>query len=260
MKAYSKFANLYDVFMDDVPYEKWSGVISGLLADEGVKDGIVCELGCGTGTLTRMLADRGFDMIGIDSSEEMLQVAFDREMDFKNTDNEDAPARKPILYLNQDIRDFELYGTVRAFVSVCNTMNYLTGDGELERVLKLVNNYLDPSGIFIFDFNTVHLYRDVIGDSTIAENREDASFIWENVYDEACRINEYDVTFFEKKESGLFERFEEVHIQRAFELEEVKESIKKAGMRFLGAFDAESMEEPSEDSETILVAAGEKGK
>jgi len=125
-------------------------------------------------------------MIGVDNSEEMLELAMEKKTE----------SGYDILYLLQDMRGFELYGTVRAVVSVCDSVNYITEPDELEEVFRLVNNYLDPKGIFLFDFNTVHKYRDVIGDSTIAEDRGVCSFIWDNRYYEKEQINEYDLTLF----------------------------------------------------------------
>ena len=130
MDAYSGFAQVYDLFMDNIPYEEWSEYVISLLREYGVKDGLLLDLGCGTGTLTRLLADRGYDMIGLDISEEMLQIALERE----------AAELKNILYLPQDMREFELFGTVRAVVSICDSMNYLLAEEELIQVCTLVNN------------------------------------------------------------------------------------------------------------------------
>lgn len=186
MEAYTSFAYVYDTFMDNVPYGEWASHIREKLCEHGVTDGIVLDLGCGTGTMTERLAGYGYDMIGIDNSEEMLELAMEKRME----------SGHDILYLLQDMREFELYGTVRAVVSVCDSVNYMTEPDELEEVFRLVNNYLDPKGIFLFDFNTVHKYRDVIGDSTIAEDRGVCSFIWDNRYYEKEQINEYDLTLF----------------------------------------------------------------
>ena len=161
MEAYTSFAYVYDTFMDNVPYGEWARHIREKLCEHGVTDGIVLDLGCGTGTMTERLAGYGYDMIGVDNSEEMLELAMEKKTE----------SGYDILYLLQDMRGFELYGTVRAVVSVCDSVNYITEPDELEEVFRLVNNYLDPKGIFLFDFNTVHKYRDVIGDSTIAEDR-----------------------------------------------------------------------------------------
>lgn len=250
MEAYTSFAAVYDRFMDNVPYEEWTEYLGGLLAEYGVKDGLVLDLGCGTGMMTEALARRGYDMIGVDNSEDMLQIAMEKR----------AESGADILYLLQDMQAFELYGTVAAVVSICDSMNYLTEYKDLVSTLSLVNNYLDPGGIFIFDLNTLYKYRDVIGDSTIAENRETCSFIWENSFDEEERINEYDLTLFIEEENGLYRRFEETHYQKAYTPEEIRQAVAEAGMKLEVVYDAFTREEPKEDSQRIYVVAREQGK
>ena len=172
MEAYTSFAAVYDTFMDNIPYEEWEKYLKSLLYEYGVREGLVLELGCGTGNMTEILAQSGYDMIGVDNAEEMLEIAIEKRM----------KSGLDILYLQQDMREFELYGTVKAIVSVCDSVNYILEEEELEEVFRLVNNYLDPGGVFIFDFNTVYKYREILGDQTIAENREECSFIWDNYY------------------------------------------------------------------------------
>lgn len=157
MEAYSGFAEVYDLFMDNVPYEEWSHYLMQILKNNGITDGLVLDLGCGTGKITRLLSKAGYDMIGVDISEEMLSIAREQE-------SED------ILYLHQDMRDFELYGTVKAVVSICDSMNYITEEEDLLTVFRLVNNYLDPGGIFVFDLNTIYKYKEILGETTICEN------------------------------------------------------------------------------------------
>lgn len=144
MEAYTSFARVYDTFMDNIPYEEWCEYLTGLMREYGVRDGLVLDLGCGTGNMTELLAKAGYDMIGADNAEEMLEIAMEKR-DKSGYD---------ILYLLQDMREFELYGTVRAVISVCDSVNYITEPEELQEVFRLVNNYLDPKGVFIFDFNT----------------------------------------------------------------------------------------------------------
>ena len=249
MEAYSDFARVYDIFMDNVEYEKWAEYLIGSLKEYGIEDGIVLELGCGTGVMTELLAESGYDMIGVDNSEEMLGEAMEKR----------AESGHEILYLEQDMREFELYGTVKAIVSICDSMNYITEDEDLLEVFKLVNNYLDPEGVFIFDLNTVYKYEKILGEQTIAENREDASFIWDNYYDEEEQINEYDLALFiPEGKDGLYRKYEEVHYQRAYELELVKELLEKAGMEFVTAYDAFTKNPVNEKSERIYVIAREK--
>ena len=119
MDSYSGFAYVYDTFMDETPYEEWKDYIVEILKDNGIDDGLVLDLGCGTGTLTRLLSDSGYDMIGVDNSEDMLCVAREYEMD-----EDGSLDGSNILYLCQDMRQFELYGTVRAVISVCDCKNF----------------------------------------------------------------------------------------------------------------------------------------
>ena len=250
MEAYSDFARVYDIFMDNVEYEKWAEYLIGSLKEYGIEDGIVLELGCGTGVMTELLAESGYDMIGVDNSEEMLGEAMEKR----------AESGHEILYLEQDMREFELYGTVRAIVSVCDCMNYILEPEDLTEVFRLVNNYLDPGGVFIFDLNTEYKYREIMGDSTIAEDRDDSSFIWDNQYEEEEKINIYDLSIFVREEGDLFRKYHETHYQRAYSLEEVKRAISEAGMEFVAVYDAFTKNPPRKDSERVYVIAREHGK
>lgn len=264
MEAYSDFAEVYDIFMDNTPYEAWSEFLMEYLKAHGIFDGILLDLGCGTGVMTELFAGAGYDMIGADISSEMLNIALNRK----------AESGLDILYLCQDMRELELFGTVRAVYSVCDCVNYLLTEEDLKKTFSLVNNYLDPQGLFIFDFNTVHKYRDVIGDTVIAENREECSFIWENSYDEETQKNQYDVTIFVKENTQpvsksffkkktvvcgepLFRRFQETHVQRGYTLETMKRLVEEAGLLFVEAIDADTHEAPDENSERIYMVAME---
>lgn len=293
MEAYTDFAEVYDELMDDTPYEEWCGFLMEVFRRYGVDDvskGEVCgkseddapereaggksgkdmsksedyskndggvrnenlrqerntvlDLGCGTGTLTELLARKGFDMIGVDNAEEMLRIAMEKR----------ERLGLDILYLLQDMRELELYGTVGAVVSVCDSLNYLLEEEDIVQTFSRVNDYLYPQGIFVFDFNTVYKYRTVIGDATIAENREDCSFIWENYYHEDEEINEYDLTVF-VAEGERFRRFQEVHYQRGYRLSQMKALLERSGLEFLEALDADTHGEVTEESERIYVVA-----
>lgn len=249
MSSYESFARVYDLFMDNIPYEEWCAYLTGLLQEYGVTDGLVLELGCGTGNMTQLLAQKGYDMIGVDNSMDMLEIAMEKKEE----------SGKDILYLLQDMREFELYGTVRAVVSCCDSLNYILEPEELLRVFRLVNNYLDPGGLFLFDFSTEEKYRQ-IGEDTIADSREEGSFIWDNFYDPEEKINQYDLTFFLREDSGLYRKYEETHMQRAYSAEEIKTLLQEAGMEFLQAFDSYSEEPPGTESQRIVILAREQGK
>ena len=252
MEAYTSFAEVYDIFMDNVPYEEWSDYISGLLKQYGNTGGLVLDLGCGTGSITECLAARGYDMIGVDNSAEMLEIAAGKR----------EKSGHDILYLNQDMREFELYGTVSAIVSVCDSVNYIVEEEELAQVFRLVNNYLDPGGIFIFDFNTEYKYKEVLGTQTIAEDREDCSFIWDNYYYEDEMMNEYELTLFirDAEHKGLYRKYQEMHYQKAYTLDTIKELVEWSGLEYVEAYDAFTYKLPSPESERLCVVAREKGK
>ncbi len=272
MEAYTDFAQVYDEFMDETPYEEWCAFLVEMLEKYGVKEAsgleqeeesdkqtarnlrqeknTILDLGCGTGTLTELLARKGYDMIGLDNAQEMLQIAREKR-DASGLD---------ILYLLQDMREFELYGTVGAVVSVCDSVNYITEEADLLQVLRLVNNYLDPGGIFLFDLNTVYKYETLLAENTIAENREEGSFIWENYYDPKERLNEYDLTLFIRQEGGSYRKYEETHFQRAYDLKQILRLVEEAGMEFVKACDAETGQKVKEDTERIHIILRERGK
>jgi SAM-dependent methyltransferase len=259
MDAYTSFAEVYDLFMDNVPYGEWAEYLCSILGEYHIEEGILLDLGCGTGKLTRMFAQKGYDMIGVDNSIEMLDIA----RNWQDAENPTQPASPQILYLLQDMREFELYGTVRAVYSACDCLNYILEEDDLLTVFRLVNNYLDPHGIFIFDMNTAYKYEKLLADNTFAENREEGSFIWENYYDPGSGINEYDLTLFVREEGvhpDRFLRFQETHYQRSYPIELVKQLLEKAGMEFVAVYDGYTKNPLRTDSERMTIIAREHGK
>ncbi len=249
MDSYTGFAEFYDLFMDNIPYGEWAHYLIDLLHDYNVNDGLVLDMGCGTGNITELLAKAGYDMIGIDNSEDMLATAMDKRYD----------SGLDILYLLQDMREFELYGTVSAAVSICDSMNYILEYDELVQVFKLVNNYLDPNGVFIFDLNTIYKYENM-GDTVIAENRDEGSFIWENSYFSDTKLNQYDLTIFAKDDDNRYTKFEETHVQRGYTLSEIQSALKDAGMDYITSYSAFTKSPVSGKEDRIYVIAREHGK
>lgn len=247
MQPYTGFASVYDLFMDNVPYDDWTAYVKKILLKYQIKSGLLLELGCGTGSMTRRLAEQGYDMIGIDNSEEMLSIAREKSIN-----------RDEILYLCQDMREFELYGTVAAAISVCDSMNYILTEEDLLKVFQLVNNYLDPGGLFIFDLDTQFAYEEVLGDNTIAENREEGSFIWENTYYEEESINEINLTLFIPEGESLYRKQEETHYRRAYSLDTIKQLLEQAGMELVAIYDSLTEHKPKKTAERVYVIAREK--
>ena len=246
MEAYTSFARVYDMFMDNVPYEVWSRYIVEKLRANGIDSGYVVDLGCGTGKLTTLLADAGYDMIGIDNSFDMLDMALEREDD-------------RILYLMQDMREFEPGEKVSAVVSACDSINYILEPEDLQAVFFCVSESLKEGGIFIFDINTPYKYEVLMADNTIAENRDEGSFIWDNYYDADEKINEYDLTLFIKEQSededDIYKKFEETHFQRCYEISELKELLEQSGLVFDAVYDAYTDDQVKCDSEKVTVIA-----
>ena len=226
MKTYENFARVYDELMDNVPYEEWADFLQTKLEGYGITDGLMLDLACGTG----IARERACGKV------------------------------ESCLYLLQDMREFELYGTVRAVISVCDSINYVTEEEELAQVFALVNNYLDPGGVFLFDFNTEHKYRDLMGESVIAEDRDDVSFIWYNEYDEEEHLNYIDLSVFVQEQGDMFRKFQEQHVQKGYTLDRMKKLLDQAGLTFLEAWDGYTAEPAREDSERIVIAARERGK
>ena len=251
MAAYEEFAFVYDMFMDNVDYDMWVKYIHRIWEKEGIEPKLIAELGCGTGNITERLAKEGYDMIGIDISEDMLSVARAKADDNGITN---------ILYSLQDMTEFELYGTVDVILSLCDSINYITEYDDLVSVFKQVNKYLEPDGLFIFDINTEYKFKHILGDNTFADTEENAAYIWQNFYDENEKINEYYVNFFIKNNDNTYERTEECHYERAYSIEEIKNALSEAGLIFEHSYNAFSFDAPKEDSERLYIVAREHGK
>lgn len=233
---YGGFAQIYDKFME-MPYKEWVDYIEAIWRRFGCTPALVLDLACGTGGLTTELAARGYDMIGVDVSAEMLAIAR-------------AKDPRP-LYLQQDMRHFELYGTVDAIICGCDGLNYLLDEADLAATFALCANYLNPGGILIFDINTEYKFSQVLADGTFAATCDDAAYIWENFYDPEEKINEYALTCF-VKEGGVYRRFEETHYQRAYSPEEIEAALSGANLKLLDQYHELTFDPPKRGSERVF--------
>ncbi len=245
MEAYTSFAQVYDMFMDNVPYEDWATYIYKQFHKHGITDGKILDLGCGTGKITSFLSKKGYDMVGVDSSIEMLEVAA-----FRNDTD--------IMYLHQDIVEMDLYSDFNAAYSTCNCLNYVLEDTDLYDVFQRVYDKLEDGGLFIFDLNTEYKYREILQDNTFAENREDGSFIWDNYFDTENNINEYQLALFIKQNDNIYKKYEEVHYQRAYSLVLIQKMLETNGFTVLEINDEYSDEKAKEDSEIVTIIAQKK--
>ncbi len=244
---YNDFAYIYDKLINDVDYKEWADYYFKIFQRYGLNPKLGLDLGCGTGNLTVELANRGIEMTGVDLSEDMLMVAREKSEGMD------------ILYLNQDMTEFELYGTVDFIVSSLDCINYITDKRDLLKVMKLANNYLEPGGLFIFDINTCHKLENVIGDNTFILEDDDCFCSWQNEYDKKRRLSDFYLTFF-AKDGESYVRFDEHHTERAYDIDEIKALIESSGMRLLKVYHDRSFENPKKNSERVFFVAQEQGK
>lgn len=252
MSSYESFSEVYDTFMEDIPYSRWLKHIEKIWDKYALKPKLVLDLACGTGNMTIRLAEKGYDMIGVDLSEQMLSKAKEKA---------EEKGLKSILFLNQDMRRLELYGTVDSIICLCDSINYILDENELLEVFRLVNNYLDPKGLFIFDINTIYKFRNILGDNNFCETTESSAYTWENYFDEEEMINEFYTNFFIlDKETSLYKRYEEYHYEKGYTVEKITALLAKAGLKPLGCYNELSFEAPRADSQRICFIAQENGK
>ena len=231
--GYRAIASAYDRFNADVDYERWSDFIEACF-DRFLpaKPEIVLDLACGTGRMTFPLADRGYDMIGIDGSAEMLSHAFERKS---------AEGQPSILFLQQSMQSFELYGTVGAVTCCLDSLNYLLKNEELAKTFALVHNYSDPDGLFIFDVNTPYKFENVYSDNSyVLEDENDGGGAiycgWQNFYDKESRVCDFYLSVFEEGEKGAYYRDDEHQRERCYTREEIENALIGAGFELLGVY------------------------
>jgi len=240
MDIYRHFSQVYNVFMDDTPYERWTGCIDEIFKSYGVPTGgLVLDLACGTGTMAFLMAQKGYELIGVDMSADMLSEAY-VQMQEKGLH---------ILFLNQDMRTLDLYGTVDAAYSSCDSFNYMLTPDDFEKALKNVALYLNSDGVFIFDLKTESKYRE-LGDNTYYDDIDSASYIWKNTYNADTGINEYQVQFF-SQQGGDSVTFTETHLQRSYSIETVTALAQQAGFEVVSVLDGYSYNAAHPDSERV---------
>lgn len=244
--AYSALSGGYDILNSETDYGKWADFIVEIFKRYGNGVESVLDLGCGTGAMTFALHDRGYDMTGVDLSIDMLTIArdicYEREID-------------DILWLLQDMRFFELYGTVNACVCCLDGINHLTGKGDLDKCFKTVHNYLDPDGLFIFDLNTPYKFENFYADNDFILEDEGVTVCWQNEYDREKAICSFYLSVFEKAERGLWRKSDEVIRERCYTRAEIEEKLTSQCFEILGFFSDYNFGTPDADCQRWYVVA-----
>lgn len=241
MTAYSDFAYVYDTLMHgDIDYEKWADYIENIFSYYDISPDLVCDLACGTGNMTIPLSRRGYDMTGIDLSENMLNIAREKA------------ANDNILFLNQNIVSLDLYGTMGAFTCMIDGINYIISPKSLYQMLKKIKTcFLDPHGIFIFDISSHHKLKNIISNNTFIHNGRDVFYSWQNRFIDGKNLSDMYLNFFVRGKSG-YKRFEERHLQKAYTAEELMEIIRRAGFAKVDTYEPLTFDKPKENSQRIV--------
>lgn len=245
MASYNDFAYVYDSLMhSDVNYEKLADYIENIFAMYDISPDLVCDLACGTGNVTIPLAKRGYDMTGIDLSEDMLNVARQKSSDLD------------ILYLNQNLTNVDMYGTMGAFLCMIDGINYMIAPkAVLKLFTRLKTCFMDPDALFIFDISSRYKLSNIIGNNTFIHSEPNIFYSWQNTYHEKHKLSDMLLNFFVRyndMEEGTYERFEERHLQRAYSVEELTFLLKKAGFTTVDTYESMTFNPPTDKSERIV--------
>ncbi|AYV74521.1 class I SAM-dependent methyltransferase [Bacillus sp. PK3-056] len=222
--SYEQFAYLYDRLMNDVPYEKWIQLIKKAAADYKVKGANLLDLACGTGELSIRLAQTGYNVTGIDLSEDMLSVAQAKTME----------AGESVFYIEQDMSQLEGLPVFDLICICCDSINYLRTEEEVINTFESVYAHLDEKGLFIFDVHSLYKMNQLFINQTYTVNDEDLSLIWQCYEGEYPNSVEHDLSFFElDAASGMYRRYDELHFQRTYSVDQYSEWLEQTGFTLL---------------------------
>jgi len=248
-QQYGGFAYLYDRLMEDVDYGEWANYVEKIMLEEDNKPHKILELACGTGNITIPLAGKGYNITGLDISQDMLMVAKDKALE-KNMD---------ILFIQQDMIDLELEEKFDCVLSMCDGMNYIIDENDLTQVFQRVYNTLEDEGVFIFDISSYYKIKNILGNNTFGENLDDVCYLWENYFDEESNTIEMELTFF-IQDGKYYKKEEEYHIQRAYKLEEITNVLNRLDFKDIRIYEGFNFNKPKRNSERIFFVAKKLNK
>lgn len=244
---YSVLAKVYDQ-LQEIDYGEMIAYYERIWDKFNIQPKLILDMGCGTGNITLPLAEKGYDMIGLDCSEEMLEIAAEK-----------ARAKgQDILFLKQDMSEFELYGTVDAMICALDGVNYLIEDGQVEKMLRLLHCYLEPGGLLIFDVNTLYKFREILDGQSFVYDEEGVYCVWSNAFDEGEGLCDFELNFFLENKDGSYTRRDEYQTERGYEIEALQEMIRRCGLDCVGVYDALSFDPPTETSQRVFFVVQRK--
>lgn len=244
MTGYQHFAQYYDILTGNISYPRRASYFDSLIRQFGGKKGILLDLGCGTGSLSEEMARLDYDVIGIDNSCEMLNVALDKKYE----------SGLPIQYLQQDMTELDMFGTIDVTLCALDSLNHLQGWDAVKKTFARISLFSEPGGLFIFDVNTPYKHRAVLGNNTFVYDMEEVYCVWQNRYEEKdCRVT-IDLDFFECQ-GDVYRRYEDSFAETAYEAEKLDQALADAGFEILQHYELDTVDLPGEESEKIVFIA-----
>ena len=239
MNGYREFAAFYDRLTGDIDYAQEAEQVLRLLADYGCAEPeTVLDLACGSGSLSVELAQRGVDVIGVDGSADMLAKANEKA----------AAAGKPLLFVQQDMRELDLYGTVDAAVCMLDSLSHLCRTADLREVFRRLHLFVAPGGLLIFDVNTPYKHREVLGDNAFVFEEDDFVCVWRNRLEERSGIVDMQLDFFVDS-GGSYRRLTDTVRERAYSRRTWEKLLADAGFGIEAVYGADMLSPPGPQEE-----------
>ena len=239
MSSYHALAGTYDALTGDVGYEKRADFLEKLFQKSHIPVKTVLDLACGTGTMTWILTGRGYELIGVDASEEMLAAAMGKSGSVEGI----AP-----IFLHQSMPKLDLYGTVDAAICCLDSLNYLTDPKDVQRTLARLHLFVAPGGVLIFDINTVEKLSALDGQVFLDET-EDTYCVWRPEFRRG--ICTYYMDLFQLQSDGSWVREFEMHRERAYTVEELTAWLEEAGFGEIRTYGDGKLRRPAEGEQRI---------
>ena len=250
MASYGDFAYYYDMLTENVDYDKRCEYICGLLAENGVSEGILLDLACGTGTLSLMLSQKGYDVIGVDGSEEMLTQAQEKKMESSDD----------TIFLCQKMEELDLFGTINAAVSTLDSINHVTDEAKVREIFRRVSLFMEDKGIFIFDVNTPYKHKEVLGDNTFIYDLDEVYCVWQNSTDENL-VTTISLDLFEKDQDDeeTYYRYSEEFSERAYDLDDIKSWLQECKFEIVAVYEEMTRDNVRADTQRAVFIARKHG-
>lgn len=241
MKTYEAFAAYYDGLTDNVDYNALCDRFCQLFSQYGNGGKIVLDLACGTGSLSILLAEKGFDVVGVDASEEMLSEAMNKSFEFGNP-----------IFLNQSMQSLDMFGTIDAAICTLDSINHLKTKKDVKKAIERVSLFLNPKGLFLFDVNTLYKHREILGNNTFVYDTDSVYCVWQNNFHKKSGQIDISLDFFEKQDDGSYLRENECFSEYYYSDEFLTQTLEENSLKVLCRFDDYSDRNVNEKSQRVL--------